>query len=210
MKPEKTTKKPKKTKKNKINKKTNNKIGGGFSPPPKQNAREEDVLCHRAPPRPNQNAPPVLVKIVPKSKVVFWNKGSAAFKNRKDEVERLIEAHTPILLGLVEANIQPACHPPTLQVEGYWLELDDLHEDNSATRTALFIQKGTKYKRRRDLEPPQMPVICVEINHKSKKPWLAWLGYREWESSVRAAMSGRKSMADQVQRLSMMTEAWGL
>ena len=112
------------------------------------------------------------------------------------------------MLGILEANIPLSCHPPSLQIDGYWLEMDSHHKAASAVRTAVFIRKGTQYRRRRDLEPARLPVVCIEMNENKKKPWLVWTGYREWEASDKLDDNGSKSQADQLIRLERMTQAW--
>ena len=116
--------------------------------------------------------------------------------------------HSPLVCGIIEANIPFASHLPTLQITDYNLELDDRFKLQLPSRTILYILKGTKYRRRRDFELLQLSAICIEVNFKCKNSWLLWIGYREWEHPLKNTEHCTKSLIDQTARLQLICELW--
>ena len=84
--------------------------------------------------------------------VIFWNKGNSLFRNKKDEIESMIQTHKPIMFGILEANIGPEENLSAHMISGYKLEVDNLYLMGNKSRTVLFMIDGLKYLRRTDLE----------------------------------------------------------
>ena len=141
-------------------------------------------------------------------KLLCWNKGNSSFARKKDEIEMLVNDHSPVALGILEANIEIDCHLPSIAIEGYSYELDNMCEDGVKTRAVMFIKDGTSYSRRRDLEPKCSPAIWLEIKDTPSKPYLLFMGYREWRSAKDddKQLSGNKF--NQMKRLNEWSMSW--
>ena len=75
-------------------------------------------------------------------KLMCWNKGNSRFETKKDELEMLIEEHYPLMLGVLEANVEKDYFLPALNINGYSTELDNLRGNGNKTRTthtAIFV-----------------------------------------------------------------------
>ena len=113
-------------------------------------------------------------------KIIWWNKGNGDFISKKDEIELILEQHEPIVMGVIEANMNPHCHIPSLQIPGYDLERDNLILSQIRTRTAVYISNKIQYKRRQDLEIKDTPAIWLEIKEAKNKSFLLMIGYRQF------------------------------
>ena len=51
--------------------------------------------------------------------IIMWNKGNSKFLSKKDEIEMIINKHSPSIFGILEANISKDIHLPALQINGY-------------------------------------------------------------------------------------------
>ena len=114
--------------------------------------------------------------------IMWWNKGNADYFSKKYEIETMITKHQPKIFALLEANMSPESHKPGLEIEGYSLERDRLETQNIRTRTAIYIATEISYKRRDDLEIPDLPFIWIQINESKSKSWLILAGYRQWRT----------------------------
>ena len=142
------------------------------------------------------------------NKSMIWNKGNSSFMAKKDSIEILISNHKPLTLGILEANVEPDSHPPSLVIDGYILELDNLHEKGLKARSVIYIKKEANYKRRKDLEPPLSPTIWLEFNSGTKGAWLLFLGYREWRTLHCKDKQKSQSTKEQLVRLTGWEESW--
>ena len=135
-----------------------------------------------------------------KGKFICWNKGNASFMTKKPDIEKLIEDHKPLMVGILEANMKHNICQDILAVDGYKLERDNLHLVKGRTRTAVYINQHLRYRRREDLEPDNSPTIWLEVNPQSAKPYLVFFGYREWRSLVAMDKNKSKQMKEQLIR----------
>ena len=140
--------------------------------------------------------------------IMCWNKGNASFANRKDEVNVIIERWKPKIFGLLEANIEPSCHANSLNIDGYSIERDNLADEYLKSRAAVMICNSVNYRRRRDLEPSCSPAIWLEINPKTAKACLVFIGYREWRQLQAKNKKLNESMKQQLLRLESWAESW--
>ena len=138
---------------------------------------------------------------------MFWNKGNSDFLTKKDEIEIIIEKHRPLIFGILEANINQDAHSPALQIEGYRLEREQAPDCKTRTRTAVFIKEEIKYKRRSDLEQPNTSMIWLEV-FTSTKPWLLFLGYRQFSTLDPKTAESSLKMIKQIERLQKWQTAW--
>ena len=141
-------------------------------------------------------------------KILVWNKGNSSFMTKKPDLETLIEKHKPLLLGVLEANMGEHCHGPSLMIDGYRLERDNLAAVGGKTRAAVYIHEGLSYRRRMDLEVVASPMVWLEINPDSKESWLAFVGYREFRSLVDKDKAKSLTMAQQLLRLESWRVKW--
>ena len=51
--------------------------------------------------------------------LICWNKGNSLFDSKKDELELLINKYSPLLLGVLEANIGQDQYLPMISIDGY-------------------------------------------------------------------------------------------
>ena len=121
----------------------------------------------------------------------------------------MIEQHNPTFFGILEANMGADCHAPSLNIQGFSLERDNLMKNKIRTRAALYIADTVSYIRRLDLELPETPMIWIEIKSGSAKPWLLMTGYRQWRTLKGSNKNASKcSMKAQKERFNMWAEAW--
>ena len=120
----------------------------------------------------------------------------------------IIEKVNPIILGICEANIGPLASLSAIQLEGYSLEIDSRHSRGGTARAAVYVSTNASYIRRQDLEPEDSPCVWLEMTGARHKPWLLFLGYREWESPTKGSLYGSRSIKDQCERLSIWGRSW--
>ena len=140
-----------------------------------------------------------------------WNKGNSSFNTKKDEINILINDHSPLLLGILEANIDQDQHLQMVKIDGYTEEIDNLYENGFKSRTLVYINDQSDYLRRRDLEPPNSPVIWLEFPNRGGKPFLVFIGYREWrcihlKENKKKKTSGNRT--EQIKRLDDWNLSW--
>ena len=141
-------------------------------------------------------------------KLLCWNKGNSTFDTKKDELEILLNEHKPLILGVLEANVGQDQYIPRLNIDGYKVELDNLHENGFKTRTMVYINDQSKYVRRKDLEPPNSPTIWLEFSNSGKKPFLIFIGYREWRCLHIKKKPKSDSRDEQLERLEIWNQSW--
>ena len=140
-------------------------------------------------------------------KLLCWNKGNSTFDAKKDEMEILIKDHSPLLLGVIEANIGADHYLPAIAIDGYSFELDNLRDNGFKTRTMVYIKDEVKYKRRNDLETINSPTIWLEFFNENK-PFLVFVGYREWCCLQARDKKLSRSMKEQLKRLDNWSLSW--
>ena len=114
------------------------------------------------------------------SQILLWNKGNSDIHSKLDEIEYIIDKQDPKIFIIVEANISPECHIPSIEIDNFTLERDNLHKQNIRSRTAIYISNQVSYRRREDLEIEGVPIIWLEIKEGTTKSWLLMAGYRQW------------------------------
>ena len=142
------------------------------------------------------------------ARILFWNKGNAAFWNKKDEIEIIINNHNPMCFGVLEANVEHDYHPPSLAIDGYKVELDNLWSGGKKGRAMVYVKDEADYIRRKDLEPPLSPAIWLEFEPGTQKAWLLFIGYREWRSLNSKDKKHSGSDQQQTERLATWEEPW--
>ena len=123
-------------------------------------------------------------------------------------MERIIEECRPLMFGILEANIGWNSNSEILDIDGYFLERDNLHQVQGRTRAAVYVHNKLRYIRRQDLEPPNSPTLWLEVNPTSSKPYLIFIGYREWRSLLDKDKKFSGLVKQQQLRLEGWNESW--
>ena len=147
-------------------------------------------------------------KVEDKGKLVIWNKGNSRFQAKKVDIEVILDKYKPLVMGILEANMGVNTLTSTLGIDGYLLERDNLIEEGCRTRTAVYISEKLDYRRRKDLEIKGSPAIWIELSPDSTKPWLLFVGYREWRSLIDKDKEKSLSMEQQMNRLDKWRKSW--
>ena len=113
---------------------------------------------------------------------VYWNKGPAYLCNKQLDIETIIEAHKPHILGLGEANVSKAHDLNDIQQSEYSLHLDSCidNPDLGMARVAVYTHKSLKVKRRADLEDDTIAAVWLECGLPNQNKILYCTGYRQW------------------------------
>ena len=139
---------------------------------------------------------------------MFWNKGNGEFSNKKDEIELKIAKYAPIIFGILEVHMAVNAYLPALQISGYSLERDNLIQNGIRTRTAMYISDRINYIRRHDLEVKNSPMIWIEVITNPAKPWLLFLGYRQWRQLEAKNENKSRNMLNQKIRFQQWLGSW--
>ena len=113
---------------------------------------------------------------------IYWNKGPAFLCNKQLDIETIIEAHKPHILGLGEANVSKAHDLNDIQQSDYNLHLDSCidNPDLGMARVAVYTHKSLKVKRRSDLEDNTVAAVWLECGLPNQNKILYCSGYRQW------------------------------
>ena len=98
-----------------------------------------------------------------------WNKGNSKFSSRIDTIRHIIAQHQPDIFTIQEANISKSDDIRLAQVQGYYLEIDQLIESKNLARVATYINHNIRYKRLHELESKIEPVIWIEVQKTGGK-----------------------------------------
>ena len=139
--------------------------------------------------------------------IIQWNKGNAPFLNRIDDLKVIIEDFQPHILAISEANLHKNAHLPSLKIQGYSAEIDNLSSHNLRTQVVVYINNSLSYKRRSDLEIAKCAMVWLEITPPKGLNYLLNIGYREWNCQVSPNNEGR-TILKQNERLSEMVNSW--
>ena len=124
-----------------------------------------------------------------------------------DEIKNIIEEHKPHIIGISEANLHINAHKPSMHIEGYVVEIDNLHKVKCRSQIVIYIMSHIKYVRRTDLENTKIPNVWLEIFPVREPAYLLNVGYREWADQLQTPKEGR-TMISQENRLEIMLSSW--
>ena len=143
-------------------------------------------------------------------KISQWNKGSAPFINRKEDIIGIIIAQQPHILFISEANIGKNAHIPSLQIDNYKMEIDNKRSMGKRSNAVMYIKQGIKYKRRKVLEHDNLSSIWIEIITTKGKNILLNGAYREWSEQLDSGKTNKegKTQKNQLARLTKLTNSW--
>ena len=139
-----------------------------------------------------------------------WNKGNSKFLHRIDTIRHIIQEHRPDIFAIQEANLSNSDDIRLAQVQGYYLETDQLIQYKNLARTVMYISHDIKYKRLKELESKIEPVIWVEIIKTGGTKKLKIQNYyRQWqEINQDGAIPNTKSVKSQKSRFSQIIKTW--
>ena len=118
-----------------------------------------------------------------KIKIIAWNKGPGLLENKFNQIQDIIRQKTPHVMIITELNLPVKDSELLFKPPGYQIELDSCRHRTGVTRTAILISDQISYKRRLDLDPPDSPVICIQIGLPNTKQILLQAVYRNWQDS---------------------------
>ena len=139
-----------------------------------------------------------------------WNKGNSTMMHRIDTIRHIINEHKPDIFAIQEANLKSTDDIRLAQIQGYFLETDQLIKSKNLARTVMYISHQIRYKRLEELESKIEPVIWIEIqkNGGNKKIRIQNY-YRQWqEMDLNGAIPETKSVKEQTQRFLKVIKIW--
>ena len=76
-----------------------------------------------------------------------WNKGNSHITRTINEINNMKNEHKPHIIIINEFNYTLQMDINQAKLNGYKLELDELHRGNKQSRTAMYIKDFLSYKR---------------------------------------------------------------
>ena len=113
---------------------------------------------------------------------LYWNKGPPFLTNKMLDIETIVQAHKPHILGLGEANLHHDHDVEDVQLPGYTLHVDS-SIDNPNLGIAIVVvytHNILRVRRREDLEDDTITAIWLEFGLPHQKSCLVCIGYRQW------------------------------
>ena len=141
-------------------------------------------------------------------KLYHWNKGSANFNNKLNEIKNLINTNKPDVLNLAEANININDNNFSNNFYDYKIETTKMASVTNIARSSLLIKKSIPYKRRHDLEDTITSTIWIEISIPKSKSMLVMGGYRQWTIPKYFNIIKSKSITNQMNRWLLLLDKW--
>ena len=157
----------------------------------------------------NGNIQSKTIKSVKSLKIMHFNKGNAKFINKLSVIEEIIEKHSPDIFNIAEANIENDYQQYLNLFPDYYFETNYMLQSIGVSRNVLLIRKQIGYKRRLDLEHPNLCTIWIEISMKDKSKCLFMGGYRQWTLPKSLDNENQiKKNIKQLERYKIIIENW--
>ena len=143
-------------------------------------------------------------------KLIAWNKGSSYLQNKHHEIENIIAAEKPHILGLSEANLKKDTDLSLVQHAEYTLHSAPTIENPQLdiARMVVYTHSSLVVKRRHDLEDQSLSAVWLELGMPRQKKIIVGNIYREWQYMGQASSNSSGSIADQLQRWLVFIEMW--
>ena len=111
---------------------------------------------------------------------LYWNKGPSFSTNKMLDIETIVQAHKPHILGLGEANLHHNHDVEDVQLPGYTLHVDSsINNPNlGIARVVAYTHDILRVKRREDLEDDTIAAIWLECGLPHQTSFLVCIGYR--------------------------------
>ena len=140
---------------------------------------------------------------------LYWNKGPSFLSNKQLDIETLIAAHKPHILGLGEANFRNDHDLADVQQQDYTLHVDSsVNNPNlGMARVAVYTHNLLRVKRRNDLEDDTISAVWLECGLPNQRGFLLCVGYRQWRL-LGQQDSTSASVNEQLVRWLIFLEKW--
>merc|ERR1712080_529485 len=116
-----------------------------------------------------------------KLNLLQFNKGSANFENKINNINEILQTHQPDVMCVSEANLNISKLGICDKFPNHNIELNKMSKIIDISRNIILIDNKLSYKRRYDLEDNNTCTIWLQINIPKKKPILIMGGYRQWQ-----------------------------
>ena len=139
----------------------------------------------------------------------MWNKGSSLLQNKHPEIETVIDAHKPHILGLCEANLRRDVDISLVQHQDYQLHAAKSinNADLEIARVVVYTHSSLVVKRREDLEDESLSAVWLEVGMPRQRKILVATMYREWQHLHQADQASR-SIPAQLERWCNFLAMW--
>ena len=143
-------------------------------------------------------------------KMIAWNKGSSHLQNKHHEVETIIAADKPHILGLSEANLKREIDLSLVQHADYTLHTAPTLDNPQLgiARMVVYTHSSLVVKRRHDLEDNSLSAVWLELGMPRQKKILVCNIYREWQHIGQGPTNSTGTIAEQLQRWIIFIESW--
>ena len=140
---------------------------------------------------------------------MHWNKGPSFLQNKHREIESIIAAHKPHILGLSEANLWKNQDLLSCQYPDYKLHTCSTAENSElgVSRVVVYTHTSVVVTRRTDLENNTISSIWLEVGLPNKRKILMCHAYREWRH-LNQENNSSATIAAQLERWVLFLEQW--
>ena len=142
-------------------------------------------------------------------KILHWNKGPSFLQNKHREIESIIAAHKPHILGLSEANLWKNQDLLSCQYPDYKLHTCSTAENSElgVSRVVVYTHTSVVVTRRTDLENNTISSIWLEVGLPNKRKILMCHAYREWRH-LNQENNSSATIAAQLERWVLFLDQW--
>ena len=125
------------------------------------------------------------------------------------DIETIVQAHKPHILGLGEANLHHNHDVEDVQLPGYTLHVDSsINNPNlGIARVVAYTHDILRVKRREDLEDDTIAAIWLECGLPHQTSFLVCIGYRQWRL-LGQLDSNSASIPAQLARWNLFLDKW--
>ena len=139
--------------------------------------------------------------------LAYWNKGPSHLVNKHHDIEAIIAAYKPDILGIGEANFKTSHDVNDARQEGYNLHLGPGLDSLGVARVAVYVKEGLVVKRRPDLEGGNVCTLWLQIGRPNRPGTLFMFGYRQWQLPGQVDNTSG-TVAAQLERWLVILEQW--
>ena len=116
-------------------------------------------------------------------KILHWNPGAKHLHNKVQNIESVINAYKPEVLGISESNFYKSHDVNEVQIENYNLFFSETlnNENLKVSRVVVYVHKSIACRVRKDLMSNTFSSIWLEIHLSRQKRFLVCHAYRDWQ-----------------------------
>ena len=111
--------------------------------------------------------------------ISHWNLGSKLWKNKRNQIQALVDQDNPDVLFISEANLDETTSPHESTIQGYNITLPKTVTRNGTARLVLLTRDSLDFKLRDDLMDDIFSNIWIKISRPGTKGLLICGLYRE-------------------------------